>query len=1827
MASAFAQQLRQIAVHSTNELDLKARRNAHAESLLFERDDAVKQDWDTLFQICVEGFQELNTLDTRFREFENNLFSSTSRSQDREQMNKSQNEDLDATILRCLQLLGPRLSLRPGLRALEWLIRRFRVHVYNINHLLLTVLRYHEKPLFQNTLDLIPVSRLVDQWKFLRPYHNSSTPLPRHTIVYTATTNEGLFSVLNEYTLQTCRTRLSESGLMQFWESVVVEAVAGRLKQAQSGRFEVQQQRTEDILHQVLPLLNEGMSVNLSTDLTMTSFALALVLATTDILSDEVIDSLLEAVSRASQFPGIEEQAALTVLVLLSARKQSIGVPKKVVRRISQLSTVLDSFSTISKQYSCQAFFKGVVQTSLRSMKQEKYEDKLDLVGRLLRAGLSLQTSGEFAQLLLTVVIEIQRLEQGRTTERHIRVRLIQLLRHLYELDNSGPAFSELAALCTHHGVDLESLLQVTVLSLPTVEPSTSIEDRGSPEPDSDVLENALASIPTQAPAGLDFASPTEPQVFRSLREVLGSCNGEESKLSLFQALPLWTSLDSDGSQYLTCLLRLLFSNTPTRGRIDAASLLLAKLTASPHDAHSLLPYLSVLLADDVPTVRRMAAAMLASSNTGLDTKREQSGSRILPGRSSALSPGKMKKIISQLYSPFVEEYVSDEKQIGRTLQHAFNGNLDQLARPATGESIELQKTLRQAMLEDFASSAVHTPFLRFQIGMVDILHGVTGVGSLIKIQILAPVFKLWAAQSDAAARSWALKEALELPRIDAAMASLLTGHEKTSITQTLDFVLFMKDSVREQLVAAIFDHFNEVWSTLSDENEEVLARKLFDVALQNSSPLATSAKAVLQQVTLRGDTLQMLLSSALSVSSETQEQPPTKKRRTSSHSGGKAAPLAGMLRQSLPSLTLALDLVEGSKPENHAELLPTLTETLLHLRRIKDKFQLESPYLLSTCLGSMLAIVEKLKAARRPSIDWNSIRADLIADCVRTSESPQVQTQALLLSASLSSIAPDKVIHHIMPVFTFMGKKLLSQTNQHTVHVINEAIDCIVPPLVAALRKQDANNLLKSTRNVLSSFVASFDHIPQQRKIPLFQRLLRQLGPAEFGFAIVAMLENSKAARNGLPAFIAKVFAAFPIEVYLSTFRNLVILAQDCLAQDPHDAETLLEVTKSVSLDSRKITAFKMLANARSLITDLGLKSQAVKWHKQSSDARVGLENLFRSCLLQTLETRKELLGEGVDLRHALEGCLIGLLDLVAVEQLIDSLLVLFADDAEIGPDIMAQAVELLSTKIGQKGNTQVETALAALDYLAQLEDMLSTTSDVKLSYAAIRCIDQICTKYGRRDAMRLMSTAHTLTGESGINSSNDTIRILAAHALGSLVLILGEGAVSLKPEALQGALGMIEKSTASDSLNPMLHNAAFGLLKSLVQSIWFVWSEEDISSLIVAAGESAFSDLPKDCASLRKEALTEVAQRVDLKALLQSLSSARGKIIDYELEGITVALDLLNAALDHHEKTAVVQSADEISSYLLKLLDLRRSQATAEIELDIEADEINMLEDKVGQVSLKFIYKLSDGVFRPIFESWVAWATHPRDLNEVTDALPAHILLRQISLYNFLAQFFSTLKSIVTSYASLVLKPANDALDEFHKHESTHPNALTHYSSLLNALSEILKHDTENTFAAPGYFEPLARNLVSQIDLAANKQFRPLIFQQLLPAIVALATAVEDTPSCHHAINHYLAQRRHANSQYVRLASIRTHLALTEDEDIGDEWVNNVVSGTVSADAPIGSEGTDAGGRAGFGGSGETMIYVNEMLEDDDEEVEREVRRWVRMVREKVGEDVFST
>lgn len=126
MASSLVTQLAQIRAQGANPLDLKAQKKAHSQSLLFNAQVAATQDFDTIFWICNEGFQDLCRLDSRFADFSQSIFSEQSKQADRTQMTALQISQLDKNLEMFLGMVCGRLLLKPALKAVEWLVRRFR---------------------------------------------------------------------------------------------------------------------------------------------------------------------------------------------------------------------------------------------------------------------------------------------------------------------------------------------------------------------------------------------------------------------------------------------------------------------------------------------------------------------------------------------------------------------------------------------------------------------------------------------------------------------------------------------------------------------------------------------------------------------------------------------------------------------------------------------------------------------------------------------------------------------------------------------------------------------------------------------------------------------------------------------------------------------------------------------------------------------------------------------------------------------------------------------------------------------------------------------------------------------------------------------------------------------------------------------------------------------------------------------------------------------------------------------------------------------------------------------------------------------------------------------------------------------------------------------------------------------------------------------------------------------------------------------------------------------------------------------------------------------
>lgn len=119
MATSLSRQLANLAVRPPGSVV------AEKPSLLFPINEAKKVDDETIYNIAIEGFEELRKLDERFSPFSETLFSADSVKSNRESHNKEYNKVLDNHLSQYLRLVAPYFLLNPAHKTLEYLIRHY----------------------------------------------------------------------------------------------------------------------------------------------------------------------------------------------------------------------------------------------------------------------------------------------------------------------------------------------------------------------------------------------------------------------------------------------------------------------------------------------------------------------------------------------------------------------------------------------------------------------------------------------------------------------------------------------------------------------------------------------------------------------------------------------------------------------------------------------------------------------------------------------------------------------------------------------------------------------------------------------------------------------------------------------------------------------------------------------------------------------------------------------------------------------------------------------------------------------------------------------------------------------------------------------------------------------------------------------------------------------------------------------------------------------------------------------------------------------------------------------------------------------------------------------------------------------------------------------------------------------------------------------------------------------------------------------------------------------------------------------------------------------
>ncbi|EAW06964.1 snoRNA-binding rRNA-processing protein UTP10 [Aspergillus clavatus NRRL 1] len=1812
MASSLAAQLSQIAAKSTNQLDLKAQRLSHSQSLIFDRKVAGTQDFDTVYQICFEGFQELCQLDARFNSFERTIFSEQSKTEDRTQLSAAQNKELDVVLEAFLALVGGRLLLSPAVKAVDWLIRRFRVHEYNTEFTILTFLPYYTTPLFLNLLSILPED-LTPTFKILIPYKKGLLNPPRHPLVHSATTNRAFLAAVNNYVLTVSRQQAHHHALLAFWAGIITEAVAGMLDSSRSGRREVEKQKHEDIILRILPILNDGFALKNVSELVIGCYMVSVVLAQKSSLQDKLLDGLMEAVAGSWTEETLE--SGLVCLAVLAQQKPETRLPRRALKAILRLDDIVKRLTDISSQYQTSNLLLGVVAGCVDDLTKHKDTARLELLPRVFQTQLlgELETSKAMAMVLHAA----SNAHRDGTMSLDTQACLADLVQEFNQSEFLQPIFQKTIAESTFDTAAIEHNLQTVIVTAPA---PRAVEDvvMGDAEKvvEQDGFSSTLEALVGEKLFKSSFLSAQSIPVFDRLVQAFALAASSEEKTQVFSDLAvLGKSEVSKSPQYLSFFIRVFSGPYPIGTRAMALNIVATFLTSTSNldlDFQAILPFLLVALADPSERIRREAAAALAA--IGGIYKKHKKGENVW-GRDTIYGQEKQSKSVQWLPTrdaqkvferavlPSLEECIFDPGHISKVLETTLRG------ASVDPNASELKKPLRLSFFTFLCSHAIQLPLFTPKLGLLGLLNRIDKAGGTTRTKELEPLLKAWRGLSEQEVSDICEKQRVPVSEVESQMVTIVTPKEKDALTLLLSNVSPYSESLRSTFVAAIFARVKDIWARVSEDRQVLAAEQLFDIALGLSdSALVNNCRNLLRSVELPGSVLIEFLEKIPVSLTDMEAVGPAPKRRRTSQSNMIAMTVKDEAEfgKVMEKMTFILELVDSSSPETHPELADGLFQTLAALHHFKSQIQSGMSYLLSLTLGSLLAIVNRSKESAKAQFDTSVIRADLVVDCVRTTESPQVQNAALLLVSGLSVIAPELVLHSVMPIFTFMGSSVLRKDDEYSVSVIDQTIDQVVPALIQSLRNQK-RDVVSGTSELLLSFTAAFEHIPSHRRLRLFHALITKLGTQDFLFAVLAMLANRYAMDKDVLVLMTGLVsdASAPVELTvrrvhfycgdsfltkLQTYYKYLDLVTDSLKAKPSISQVLLGIGSDDGREPQKV-AVDLLRDLAYLFKHSSLKVKMAKAFASEDEEVIGqIRALFSRILEQVLTIgdsvqSMKLVGQA---NSDVLGALFGTLTLVDFLDTIEVLLQRPSDE------LRRKVLRLLEGRLRQNPERDGASQIRVLDFLPTLVDIVRSSPDILLKHAAVACIDRIAEKYGKKDPSRVVSAAQVVASEACIGQEDDRIRIMGVLCLASMADVLGQAMIPALPEALSRSLALLEVSLEKGKENSRLHDATFSLFSALFVHIPYMISGPILDQILLLSFKSANAEDCEDDG--RQEALRMMARKVDMAATLGAVDRNWQYAVQAGPAAAKETLEVVSLAIEKHPKSATGKNIGVLTSILFKVFDLRREQLALGSKATFEMADIEEIEESVNDVTIKMIYKLNDSTFRPIFTKLQDWAIAGLPKKDTQGSLA-----RLTTFYKFLQVFFGTLQSIVTGYASYIIESVVSILG---KASPSDKNTKSLWLATMRLLRSAFEHDQDEFWQSPSHLTQISKPLISQLAHATNSSTAALVIAEAVPTITELAIAADSTDN-HKDLNTLLMRFLRPSSgptgnrvaggenPHTRLAALKAEQSLTEQ--LGEEWL---------ALLP------------------EMLPYISELMEDEDENVEREVRKWVKQIENVLGE-----
>uniref|UniRef100_A0A803YD91 HEAT repeat-containing protein 1 n=1 Tax=Meleagris gallopavo TaxID=9103 RepID=A0A803YD91_MELGA len=927
----------------------------------------------------------------------------------------------------------------------------------------------------------------------------------------------------------------------------------------------------------------------------------------------------------------------------------------------------------------------------------------------------------------------------------------------------------------------------------------------------------------------------------------------------------------------------------------------------------------------------------------------------------------------------------------------------------------------------------------------------------------------------------------------------------------------------------------------------------------------------------------------------------------------------------------LVLELLQHKKKLKRPQaLVPALFNLLSRCLEPLASEEENMEYTKQLILSCLLNICQKLSpdGSKIPAdiLDKEKFNVELIVQCIRISKMPQTHHHALLLLGAVAGMFPDKVLHNIMPIFTFMGANVLRLDDTYTFQVINKTVQMVIPALI-----QVNFDLSESPRGVeevvikiIRVFVDALPHVPEHRRLPILVQLITTVGGDRFLWVLLVLLfeqyvtktvtvtasTDKDAVLEADTEFWISICCEFSVHCQFQSMMKII----QYLTELPENKEGTVKATKLKNQDGqlfnveshsdKQLRHFKYLSVSfmSQLLTSQSLVKKVILCPCYLLKDCFFLSRLLEDVLhyINTVASSVEgnadkptakfwrvLLNKSYDMLDKVNA-------LLPTETFIPVIRGLMTNQL---PSVRRKAMDLLNNKVQQRTKWQKSQVRQLLELVPELIAIVQCNrkeeeeEQVINRQTALFSLKLLCKGFGTENPLPFVAVLKTAIDLVSSEKEEKNVMGSALLCIAEVTCTLKAQAIPQLPRLMPSLLKTLKNKKELISNEIYLLSAVTALLKVAETLPHFLSPYlTDCLLQVVRLERIAVEFGPSSQISLRVTSLkTILATKLAPRILLPAVTKCYSEVANTRKNCLGPLMNVLKEHIIVMEKEHLISHQAELTAFFMKALDYRTDHAQDDL------DEVGRTEMYIIDCLISMVMKLSEASFRPLFFKLFDWSKTESALKD-----------RLLTFHRLADCIADKLKGLFTLFAGHLVKPFAETLNQlnvsktdeafFDSENSTEKSCLL-LQFTLDCLHKLFLFDTQK-FLSKERAETLMMPLVDQLEnmLGGDEKFQERVTAHLVPCIAQFSVAMADDSLWKPLNYHILLKMRHTCSK-VRFAAL---LALLE---VAEKLKENYL-----VLLP------------------ESIPFLAELMEDECEEVEQQCQKTIQQLEVILGEPLQS-